>query len=51
MLSKEARKKERQEFKVKQHQLEFQFKVDQAEKAHKLQRMQLELQNEMIRFF
>jgi hypothetical protein len=35
MLSKEARKKERQEFKVKQHQLlEFQFKVDQAEKAH-----------------
>jgi len=51
MLSKEARKKERQEFKAKQQELEFQFKVEQAEKAHELQRMQLELQTEMMRFF
>jgi hypothetical protein len=51
MLSKEARKKERQEFKAKQQKLEFQFLVKQAEKAHELQRMQLELQTEVRQFF
>ena len=41
----------RQEFKAKQHQLKFQFKVDQADEAHELQCMQLELQSEMIWIF
>ena len=46
----QARKK-RQEFKAKQPELKLQFKVEQADKAHELQHMQLELQTEMMQFF
>jgi hypothetical protein len=48
--SKEERKKEQQQIKAKQWDLEFEFKKQQAERANDLQRMQLELQTEMIRF-
>jgi len=48
--SKEERKKEQQQIKAKQWDLEFEFKKQQAERANELQRMQLELQTEMIRF-
>jgi hypothetical protein len=48
--SKEERKKEQQQIKAKQWDLKFEFKKQQAERANDLQRMQLELQTEMIRF-
>ena len=48
--SKEEWKKEQQQIKAKQWGLKFEFKKQQAEQANDLQRMQLELQTEMIRF-
>ena len=48
--SKEERKKEQQQIKAKQWDLEFEFKNQQAERANDMQRMQLERQTEMIRF-
>ena len=48
--SMEEWKKEQQQIKAKQWDLEFDFMKQQAERANDLQRMQLELQTKMIRF-
>ncbi len=49
-VAKEARKREKQVSKALEREREFNFKVEEAKKASELQKMQLEINVEMLRF-
>ena len=49
-VAREARKREKQQSKALEREREFNFKVEEAKKASEMQKMQLEINVEMLRF-